>query len=115
MNCELRQFLKKYWIAAKRNNWNFRRVSEEHAKNSPRLAHKSKIPLKLLGLSIEERHAIFFHFVPMYQHAGIFEKFHIKVGKGMTSSFTKKAIKRRVTIQKGVVLGYLYTLARFNE
>jgi len=51
----------------------------------------------------------------MYQHSGIFEKFHIKVGKGMTSSFTKKAIKRRVTIQEGVILGYLYTLARFKE
>jgi len=47
------------------------------AKNSPRLAHKSKIPLKLSGLSIEERHEILFHFAPMYQHAGIFEKFHI--------------------------------------
>ena len=60
MNSDLRQFLKKYWIAAKRNNWNFRRVSEEYAKNLSRSAHKSKIPLKLLGLSIEKRHEIFF-------------------------------------------------------
>ena len=42
------------------------------AKNSPRLAHKSKIPLKLSGLSVEERHEILFHFVPMCQHARIF-------------------------------------------
>jgi len=75
------------------------------AKNSTRLAHKSKIPLKLSRLSTEERHEILFHYVPMHQHAGIFEKFHIKLGKGLTLSFTKKAIKRRVTIQKGVVLG----------
>jgi len=84
-------------------------------KNSPRLAHKFKIPLKLSGLSIEERRGILFLFVPMYQHAGIFENFHNKVGKGITSSFTKKAIKRRVIIQKGVVLGDLYTLTQLNE
>ena len=84
-------------------------------KNSPRLARKSKILLKSSGLNIEERHEILFHVVLMHQHAGIFEKFHIKVGKGITLSFTKKAIERRVTIQKGVVLGDLCTLAQLNE
>jgi len=35
-----------------------------------------------------------FHFVPTHQHSGIFEEFHINVGKGITLYFTKKAIQR---------------------
>jgi len=85
------------------------------AKNSPRLAHEFKIILKLSGLNIEERHGILFHFVPTHQHSGIFVKFHINVGKGITLYFTKKAIKDRVTTQKGVVLGYLYALVQLKE
>jgi len=56
--------------------------------NSQRLAHKSKVPLKLPGLNIEERHEILFHFVPTHQQSGIFEKFHINIRNGITLYFT---------------------------
>ena len=88
---------------------------QHSANKDSTLDHKTKISLRLPGITIVEQNGILFQFLPMKQYSKMFKVFRVDICNGLTLYFTRKAILDRVIIPKDTTLGYLFAIAQLNE